>query len=320
MQLNNKKISFNSTPLHFEPTEVLIIDQGKLILEELRKSQFAFLLKNKILLNVVLFFNGISVKNIGLPTRKTVILTLNHPKMYLQDYRKHPCFEAYRNRSFALFEAKIKISKKKNILAILRSQPKKTYHILEIGCGTGRAVLEIQSDFPNSEVNGICMPGDKEDLKKVRSFFGLGRAQAHRPIIIELDLNKKIPFVEMINYFDFIFSQATVRYIRDKISLIMNLRRLLRYGGMAVIEIHQLQIQDKKKKLIPLENFFNQKCWKNQFHYDRKTKLLYIFKTTKEDLDFALKLSPLQTKFKKAHPVPTQNSQVGWSSFYLTDG
>ncbi len=315
-----EEVSFNNSPSHFEPTDVLTIKRGQTISEVLNKSGFKFLLENKRLLNVILFWNGMAGIKINSPLTNTIRLMLNHPKMYLQSYRGHPCFEAYRNRSFTLFESKIEDARKNSVLNKLRKNSDASYKILEIGCGTGRALLDLQKEFPRSEIIGICSPGEAEDLNRVRYFYEFAQSKSQLPKVCEIDLNSESLDNFKYGFFDFIFSQATLRYIRDKATLIKDIWHLLRPGGGAIIHIQLMQVLDQTNKNVPLKDFFNKKQWQKQIHYDHKTGFLYIFKTSDFEIDFDLRLLARKTKHKTANKIPLKNLKVGWSSVYKVIG
>ena len=96
--------TFNNTPNHFEPSDILKVPSGVNIGEALKNSDFDFLLQNKKLLKSILFYNGLLVNGLTVPVKQQTTLLLNHPKMYDQRYRDHACYHPYRNRSFSFFD------------------------------------------------------------------------------------------------------------------------------------------------------------------------------------------------------------------------
>lgn len=314
-----KKISFNNDLRHFEPTDVVHVKKGETIERALRDSPFSFLLQHEDILKVVLFFNGIFKNNLLSHLEKDLFLVLNHPKMYEEEFHGHPCFHAYRNRSFNFLESKIVIAGKKSILDGLKQATKNNCRILEIGCGTGRALLEVQNQFPTSEVVGICLQGEKENLEVVRSFFELPSVAAAEPVIHETDLNSHSLLNIIDGEFDFIFSHATLRYVREKVDLFGTIYQALKVGGVAALELRLIKIIDQHGNNISLHAFFNQKKWKGIFYYNIEESILFIYKNLNQKIEFGLQLIEEQTKHQSAHFDPLKNNKVGWLSVYRLD-
>lgn len=110
--------------------------------------------------------------------------------------------------------------------------------ILEIGCGYGRALLDI-----------TCLAGDQVSLtginlehwydsclvKEFAADQGFTSDQAARLDIIAHDVDRGLPFPEAD--FDLVFSVATMHSVRDKIGLLKDINRVLCESGMAIIDL-----------------------------------------------------------------------------------
>jgi len=142
---------------------------------------------------------------------------------------------------------------------------KRKIRVLEIGCGYGRALLELKREFGDKvETYGI----NKEERwtqDLVRKFglaekiFTKDEIDHNLPEIYILDAGEKLPLKS--NYFDFIYSWASMQYVKDKAFLLEEANRLLTRQGIAKIEIQDHKLDNKSK--IPPEYQCLLEIWDN---------------------------------------------------------
>lgn len=138
---------------------------------------------------------------------------------------------------------------------------KKKIKVLEIGCGYGKALLELKKTFGNKiETHGIN--SEKGWDRKLSKKFGISEKiftkediDKNLPKIHILDAGKKLPFKS--NSFDYIYSWATMQYVADKAKLLEEANRVLTNKGIARIEI-----QERKKDSNPIEYRHLFEIWK----------------------------------------------------------
>lgn len=115
--------------------------------------------------------------------------------------------------------------------------------VLEIGCGEGRALLELRRLFPTAEMHGINkQPWDAmrggESLPDVAAFHGIfTAAELERialPAVHFLDA-QHLPFAD--GSFDVVISQGAIHYVDHKDALIEEVWRVLSADGEAFLHI-----------------------------------------------------------------------------------
>jgi len=115
--------------------------------------------------------------------------------------------------------------------------------VLEIGCGEGRALLELRHRFPSAELHGVnkepwqAMQGS-ESLPDVATFHRLFTAAQLRqltlPTIHFLDA-QCLPFADAS--FDVVISQGAIHYAARKDRVIEEAWRVLAPGGEAFLHL-----------------------------------------------------------------------------------
>lgn len=115
--------------------------------------------------------------------------------------------------------------------------------LLEIGCGEGRALMELRQRFPKLDLHGI----NKAPWRAMRGQRSLRRTGTHyrifsRDAIRSISLPKvyfydaeKLRFPD--SHFDFVISQAAIMYLRRKDTLIEEVWRVLKKGGIALLNV-----------------------------------------------------------------------------------
>lgn len=114
--------------------------------------------------------------------------------------------------------------------------------ILEAGCGFGHAMLDLQKKFGNKvEIVGFNLKprhGNSEIMKKFavkRKIFTSAELKTKKlPEIVFLDVNNGLPFKN--NYFDLVYSQASVYLYAEKMKFFEEVNRILSKNGVARIE------------------------------------------------------------------------------------
>ena len=127
--------------------------------------------------------------------------------------------------------------------AVERRGTRAAARILEIGCGEGRALLELRRLFPTAVIHGInehpwdAMRGT-ESLADVAAFHGvLGSAELERvalPTVHFLDA-QHLPFAA--GSFDVVISQGAIHYIERKDAVLEEVWRVLSPDGEAFLHI-----------------------------------------------------------------------------------
>ena len=117
--------------------------------------------------------------------------------------------------------------------------------LLEIGCGEGRALLELLCLRPRLRLAGLnkepwpAMTGT-ESLRDTARRYGLFEAEelAGSPLPeIRFADARALPYEDAS--FDVVVSQVTLEHVRDKASALEEVWRVLRPGGEALLEMDQ---------------------------------------------------------------------------------
>lgn len=115
--------------------------------------------------------------------------------------------------------------------------------VLEIGCGEGRALLELRKQFPEIELHGW----NKEPWPAMRGKASLPQVAIYHKIFTEAELqNISLPEIHFGNaeklthadgYFDVIISQVSIHYMERKDFLLQEVWRTLAPGGLAFLQV-----------------------------------------------------------------------------------
>ncbi|UCD21257.1 MAG: class I SAM-dependent methyltransferase [archaeon] len=183
--------------------------------------------------------------------------------------------------------------------------------ILDAGCGYGIAMLGFVKEFGNkvemigfnySEKDGSREMMKKEAVKK-RIFSKKELSKIKLPRIIYCDASKKLPFKS--NYFDFVYSMASIYLYDDKINFLQECNRVLKKKGIARLSVafwphfknkvgfpskyyEMWEIWDKGKEIKIIDYFKKFKNIRNIGKAGDRLQYLEIKKVKK--LDFGLKL------------------------------
>ena|SRR3989344_1540081 len=118
-------------------------------------------------------------------------------------------------------------------------EKKNKVRILEVGCGYGRALLELKQRFGDKvETYGINLEKDwnLSLCKKYALHEGFSTKDMPNKIYI-LNAGKRLPLKS--SSFDFIFNPATMQYLEDKVIFIEETNRLLTKEGIAALELEE---------------------------------------------------------------------------------
>src|SRR3989338_28552 len=147
-----------------------------------------------------------------------------------------------RSRSLADFNQKFKKDIVQKLIRKALSKHKNV-RVLEIGCGEGRVLMELQKSFPTIELHGI----NRKPWAAMRGTVSLKRTATYYQILTNAELKKvslpKIHFYDAkklqfpSNSFDLIISQVAIQYVARKDLLLEEAWRTLKLGGKALLNI-----------------------------------------------------------------------------------
>jgi SAM-dependent methyltransferase len=178
---------------------------------------------------------------------------------------------------------------------------------LEVGCGYGRALLELKRELKAQvETYGINKE-PKWSLRLIRQFglaeriFSKDEIDQNLPKLSILDAGKELPFPS--NYFDIVFSHHSVQYVHDKALLLEEINRILSPEGIARIQVqarkpeypieyqHLLEIWDKKGKRIDFADYIKKFPNISLEHTHKGVPYILMRKAKKLDLSLSLVVS-----------------------------
>ncbi|MFW6026467.1 MAG: methyltransferase domain-containing protein [Candidatus Woesearchaeota archaeon] len=215
-----------------------------------------------------------------------------------------------------------------------------------MGFGEGRCLIELRNMFPDKKlelygINNIKKGNmhSKKDFYNNAKELGIDIKQTNLPTPFFYDVGKGLHFED--NYFDVVFSQVSIPYVGDKITLFEEIWRTLKTEGKAFLHIDgeikegspdfmyfkkdtpRFIIYNEKGKIISSINYFNKIREKG---YDiklfrQKTKktnfLLTMHKNKDEKLDFNLVYDGTSTLYltllKETDEYKTQ-SGIWWGT------
>lgn len=133
--------------------------------------------------------------------------------------------------------------------------------LLEIGCGEGRALLELRRDWPAAELHGInrapwdAMRGS-ESLADVARYHGVFApaelASVALPTIHFCDA-QRLPFVD--GSLDVVISQGAIHYVERKDAVLEEVWRVLAPGGEAFLHVDTRQADAPDFLALPTPRF-----------------------------------------------------------------
>lgn len=147
-----------------------------------------------------------------------------------------------RSRTLNDFEQKFKRGIVEKIIKKAMSLENKV-RVLEIGCGEGRALMQIKKLFPDIDLYGInkkpwpAMKG-QESLIKTAEYHGIFSKKDIGGIFLpEISFENAERLNFPCDYFDLIISQFTVPYIERKDLFMEEAWRTLKKGGSALLHM-----------------------------------------------------------------------------------
>lgn len=112
---------------------------------------------------------------------------------------------------------------RKEIVDLIRRHPRAEFNVLDIGCGLGATLLEIENQYPNAEVYGIEI--NRAVVEIARNYLKISCAD------IEYD---QIPFDKK---FDYIILADVLEHTKEPEKVLCKLKKILTSSGAFVISI-----------------------------------------------------------------------------------
>lgn len=200
----------------------------------------------------------------------------------------------------------------KQIKEILKK--KKHIKVLEIGAGFGRALLELKQIFGDRiEVFGTNY--ESEWNQKLTQEYALDQKFSKKDIpkiYTKIDAGKKLPFKN--NSFDFVFCQATMQYILDRVFFIEKVNRILTKKGIGVLELQEYR-SDHPKEYENLIEIWDDGKNVDFLKYLKKFKNIQIKKSKGRAWHYLImkKTKNLKLRLKLVHSIDLENDiYSGW--------
>lgn len=138
---------------------------------------------------------------------------------------------------------------------------------LDLGCGIGQYSKELMNygyEVTSADISDIA-------LKKVKEFNGC---------VVKVDMKEKLPFLDCS--FDLVFANLSIHYFSDKDTknLILEIKRILKKGGLFVGSVNGIQGYEKiKDTAVELEQhyWFNKNKYVRLFDKNDLEKYLDVF-------------------------------------------
>lgn len=137
-------------------------------------------------------------------------------------------------------------------------------HVLEVGCGEGVPMHELQLQFKNKlkivGINRFTEDGNsnmalKTGLKNkqfsMASYIKLKWLQQQKPVYVACDAALPLPFNN--NTFDLVYSSQAIEFIADKMHFFEEINRILQPTGIA--RLHLVIEYEKDRNKNPTWNF-----------------------------------------------------------------
>ncbi len=180
-----------------------------------------------------------------MPLRQKLRITLKHLKRRLAGDERGKVGFFSRNRGVDFLQALF--APEADPIAVIDAATRDAnrgaspVRVLEIGFGQGRVLLELQARFPDAEIHGVnrwpsMLVTGSESLRKVAAHAGLplpppGRPFPHLHFFDAADMR----FED--GTFDAIVSQVAIPYVDRKDDLLRETWRILRKGGVALLNV-----------------------------------------------------------------------------------
>lgn len=292
----------------YDPTDILHVKSGETLLSKMQSQGLNSLIQDEAELTAFLETHGLSLLDLKRPLTADRFFYVKHPKAYSD--KQHRLSRPYNTRSLNLMLYKTR-SFSPNLDMILKQGPQ---HILELGMGQGRMLLELAALCKTSKLMGVHKGEEEVDLEATAQFFNLDYSDRCEAVIFDLE-SGNLPSGQ-VRSFDLILSQATTRYLRDKIFFLENIYKALAPDGWAFIDIHMLHILDAQGNEIALKEYFSRSPWVEVMTFDPSASILRLHKRPSVDLQFGLTWLPSQSYERTWSQELQNNDTVGWKSTY----